>query len=307
MEVTGEGLRMWYGTPDAPVGRGGVTVGVAPCHPANAVIVEMRRAGTVTRWPARAVRGDVVPIAAGPGAVQYFRADFRALKEGEEAQIRPILSCAGRRIPVPSEADPADARGGWMSYRHRREEPASQAPSAPSPEVGTAPAFGVGLKWMGTVTARLRKPPEKIGEVPRGLRLNFAIVEGECRGPGLRARILPEGGDWMLIQRDGVAIPDVRTTWETEDGALLYGEYTGVFDLGPEGYERALRGSFPSFPAVQLAPRFTTHHPRYRWLNRLQCLGIGEVDMTALIVRYDLYAVGTQRTQGAGAGREGVP
>ena len=111
----------------------------------------------------------------------------------------------------------------------------------------------------------------------------------------------------MLIQRDGVAIPDVRTTWETEEGALLYGEYTGVFDLGPDGYDRAVRDSFPSFPAVQLAPRFTTDHPRYRWLNRLQCLGIGEVDMTGLIVRYDLYTVGTRRADGAPPRRAGVP
>jgi hypothetical protein len=83
----------------------------------------------------------------------------------------------------------------------------------------------------------------------------------------------------------------VRTTWETPDGALLYGEYSGTFDLGADGYENALRDRFPRMPAVQLAPRFVTSHPRYLWINRLQCVGIGQVDMTKLLVEYDLHAV----------------
>ncbi len=33
----------------------------------------------------------------------------------------------------------------------------------------------------------------------------------------------------------------------------------------------------------------TTAHPAYAWLNRLQCLGIGEVDLSKNRVTYDVY------------------
>ena len=45
----------------------------------------------------------------------------------------------------------------------------------------------------------------------------------------------------MIVRRDGVGVADVRITYETDDGALLLSRYYGIFDLGPGGYERALR------------------------------------------------------------------
>ena len=40
-----------------------------------------------------------------------------------------------------------------------------------------------------------------------------------------------------------------------------------------------------------MVPRYLTAYPDYQWLNRLQCLGIGEFDVQNLKVSYDLYAV----------------
>jgi hypothetical protein len=37
------------------------------------------------------------------------------------------------------------------------------------------------------------------------------------------------------------------------------------------------------------APRFLTSHPDYLWLNRIQCVNVGEVDLNSWVVGYDLY------------------
>jgi len=37
-------------------------------------------------------------------------------------------------------------------------------------------------------------------------------------------------------------------------------------------------------------PRFQTSHPNYFWINRLQCLNVGDVDLTADMLRFDFCA-----------------
>lgn len=133
--------------------------------------------------------------------------------------------------------------------------------------------------------------PEVIGPVPEGIRVNFYVTGGEVSGPKVRGRIRPVGADWLMIRRDGVGILDVRATIETHDGALIYVPYSGVADLGEAGYERFLQGQLPPTVALRTAPRFQTAHPAYEWLNRLQCVAIGEADLERLVVRYDVYAL----------------
>lgn len=287
-----DGLSIWYDTTDAPANEGAMVIGVAPYHPANHVVVDIRRPGSpVCRRSASPLPGRQSLLDSRSGeSRQYFRLAFPFLRDGEEVTVRPLVSCAGRSAPA-AQREPGGDEAPWFTYRHQVSRGAAPASLlAPAPRLA-GPSFRAELDFLGTVSAHLVAPPETIGVCPQGLRRNFYIARGTCNGPGLTATIRPEGGDWMLIQRDGVALPNVRTTWETPEGALLYGEYSGVFDLGPDGYEGALRGQFPKHPLVQLAPRFATSHPRYVWLNRVQCVGIGQVDMTALHVEYDLYAV----------------
>jgi hypothetical protein len=42
---------------------------------------------------------------------------------------------------------------------------------------------------------------------------------------------------------------------------------------------------------IRAVPRFITSHPDYLWLNRLQCVSIGEADLVDWIVSYDVYAL----------------
>src|SRR5262249_3798505 len=80
-----------------------------------------------------------------------------------------------------------------------------------------------------------------------------------------------------------------------DDGALLLSRYYGIFDLGPDAYERALRGEFDPVPPLVLAPQFITSHPNWLWLNRLQCLAVGRATMADLIVRLAVYAIRTEQ------------
>ena len=148
------------------------------------------------------------------------------------------------------------------------------------------------LEHVCSYNATLNPTFEVIGPVPEGIRVNAYVTGGEVSGPKLRGRLLPVGGDWLTIRTDGVGVLDVRATIETHDGALIYVTYAGVIDLGEDGYQKFLQGEPPaSGTPIRTAPRFHTAHPDYQWLNRLQCLGIGQAFLERSEVVYDVYAV----------------
>ena len=135
------------------------------------------------------------------------------------------------------------------------------------------------------------KAPEVIGPLPEGIRANFYVTGGSVQGPRVKGQVLPVGGDWLNIRTDGVGLLDVRATIQTDDGALIYTVYSGVADLGEDGYQKFLQQDLPPFIALRIVPRYHTAHPDYLWMNRIQCLGIGQADMARLEARYDVYAV----------------
>ncbi len=133
--------------------------------------------------------------------------------------------------------------------------------------------------------------PEVIGPLAEGIRVNVYVTDGEISGPKMRGRVRKVGGDWLSIRPDGIGVLDVRATFELEDGALVYTTYGGVAELGPDGYQRFLAGNPPDRVQLRIAPRYYTGHPDYLWLNRVQCVGVGEVDMQKMRVTYDIYAL----------------
>ena len=150
--------------------------------------------------------------------------------------------------------------------------------------------FDYSLEHNFSYTATL-SPPEVIGPLPEGVRVNFYVTGGEIKGPKVYGKFRPVGADWLLLRTDGVGILDVRATIETREEALIYAAYSGVLDLGEEGYDRFLRGELPLTVPLRVVPRFLTAHPDLQWLNRLQCLGIGEFNAQRLEVSYDAYGV----------------
>jgi hypothetical protein len=146
-----------------------------------------------------------------------------------------------------------------------------------------------GTSFLGSLRAVLRK--EWIGATPDGMRINWHVTEGTFVGPGLDAVVLPGAADWMRIRPDGIAIVDVQACFETREHVRVYGSYGGIFDLGRDGYARALRDEFDRLPPVVVTPTYLTADPRLEWLNRAQCIGVGRVDMTEFRVEFDVYVV----------------
>ncbi|MDB5971298.1 MAG: hypothetical protein JWQ90_3748 [Hydrocarboniphaga sp.] len=134
-------------------------------------------------------------------------------------------------------------------------------------------------------------PPQVIGPLPGGIRVNFTILGGEITGPRIRGELMPVGADFFNLRSDGVGILDVRACIRTHDGALIDVAYQGVGDLGEDGHARFLRGELPPKLQLRTAPRMTTAHPGYLWVNRLQCFGVGYVDMQSFEVFYDVHAL----------------
>jgi hypothetical protein len=253
-----------------------VTFGVQPPHPSNQLQIERVSNGR-RQSPLRAA-----PVgSAAAGGSQRFLGRLPALAPGETVEYTPVLTRSGLVIE----------RLAARSTRGVAEVAVPIVPSPEPPQTGVEPRYEWASEFLGAFTVQLAKPPESFGPVSDGLHITFYIASGEIHGPRINAKIRGEGGDWMLVRRDGVGVANVRITYETDDGALLLSRYYGIFDLGPDGYERALRNDYDPVPPLVLAPQFVTSHSHWLWLNRLQCLAVGRVTMADLIVRFDLYAI----------------
>ena len=121
------------------------------------------------------------------------------------------------------------------------------------------------LEHICSYSAQLQNPPEVIGPVAEGIRINFYVTSGEATGPKIRGILRPVSGDWFTIRTDGIGLLDVRATIETHDKALIFLAYTGVGDLGEDGYHKFLQqGVLLSLgvPARGVAfPDFASHVP----------------------------------------------
>ena len=167
--------------------------------------------------------------------------------------------------------------------------PSEEHSGATTAASGERPRWAWNSSFLGATTLMLRK--EVVGAVPEGLRINWHVIEGKFVGPGVEATILPGAVDWSCIRRDGVGTVNVEACLETPTGERIYTRYGGVFDLGPDGYARALRDDFDPLPSVIVTPTYATAEPRFEWINRAQCIGVGRVDMSTLRLELDVYVV----------------
>ena len=122
-------------------------------------------------------------------------------------------------------------------------------------------------------------PAQMLGAVPHGRRSIVPVTGGEFEGPRLRGKVLPGGGDWLLMRSDGVLELDLRITLETDDRALIYMTFQGLRH-GPADAIAALgRGEVvdPASYYFRTLPRFETSSETYAFLNRIITVGVGEV------------------------------
>ena len=143
------------------------------------------------------------------------------------------------------------------------------------------------LKFLAAVALRF-EAPQAIGETPDGVRFDF-MLQGTVDGPELKGHF-PRCAAYLLIDPDGIGTIRVRAPLLFNDGAVAELEATGRYDFGADGYQRAIAKDLPN-SALGWCPHFLTGDPRYMWLNRLQCLGVGELRPKETRVDYDLFAI----------------
>jgi hypothetical protein len=134
----------------------------------------------------------------------------------------------------------------------------------------------------------------QLGATPYGQRVIGTLRGGTFQGPKLRGRVLPGGGDWALFRPDGTLSVDVRTCFETDDGALIYVTYGGRWKI-PEELKAAVfdpettETVDPSRYYLRSNPLFETSAERYAWLNDVVAIGIGRRTPTG--ISYRLYEI----------------
>ncbi|MBI4767881.1 MAG: DUF3237 domain-containing protein [Deltaproteobacteria bacterium] len=123
------------------------------------------------------------------------------------------------------------------------------------------------------------------------LRVILPVIGGTVRGPKVNGEILPFGADWLLIRPDGLFELDVRVTIRTDDGELVYLYYRGVSNASAEIRERIQKGEEvdPSEYYFRTTPIFETGSEKYKWLNQIICVGVGETEVKR--VRYKIYQI----------------
>ncbi len=130
------------------------------------------------------------------------------------------------------------------------------------------------------------KPPQEIGKTAFGTRAIYDVTGGSFEGPALKGKILPSGGDWILVDDQGVGRLDVRCTFETDDGALIYIQYFGIVVIDPDRMNPAEESQYGD-TYFMTQPRFETADSRYQWLNRVVAVAEGRGMPNA--VEYKVY------------------
>ncbi|MCR5879840.1 DUF3237 domain-containing protein [Phenylobacterium sp. J367] len=150
-----------------------------------------------------------------------------------------------------------------------------------------------------TVDIRLEDgAPLALGRSPfRNRRVSY-IAGGAVDGERLRGEVLPGGGDWSELGAgpDGSALTliDVRSIWETHDGAQIYVTYGGRLvipaEVLPAFRDPAQVEGLPEDSYYfRIQPTFETADERYGWLNALVAVGTGR--RTAKGVRYRIFGL----------------
>jgi Protein of unknown function (DUF3237) len=163
----------------------------------------------------------------------------------------------------------------------------SAQPGSGAPKEHPRQRSSTELTFLATVALRF-ETPLSIGETPEGVCLELQI-HGTVRGPKLTGRLAPSTAH-LLIDSDGVGFMSARGPLKLASGALAELEANGRCDFGDDGYRRAITGDFPTAP-LGWCPRLVTGDPSYLWLNRAQCLGVGELRLKEMRADWDLFIV----------------
>jgi hypothetical protein len=114
------------------------------------------------------------------------------------------------------------------------------------------------------------------------------VTGGWVKGPRLNGTVTGPGADWIVAGSDGFGRLEVRTQLVTDDGVLLYLNYTGILELN-ELVQAAVAGGSTEYDDqyFRSTPRFETGDPRYAWANTTVFVGQGRIVPGG--VEYEIY------------------
>jgi hypothetical protein len=142
---------------------------------------------------------------------------------------------------------------------------------------------------IGFVNGGLRL---KVHSTPEESRFYSATGDRDLLGERVFSGSIVFGVDAIFVRQDDVELLDVKIAVQTDDGAVVDGEYTGVFYPGPRTFRQVVSEKpklgteqRPAEGAYFAMPRFYASDPKYAWLNGRQCLAIGRVQLIDNVAR----------------------
>jgi hypothetical protein len=145
-------------------------------------------------------------------------------------------------------------------------------------------------KYVFTLTVRIGEVTSA-GEIGHGVRRIIPILGGEVRGAEVNGKICAFGADFQIIRPNELIELEAKYAFETDDGAVVYVENTGI-RFGPVDLLQKLKRGEPVDPALiyfRTVPKFETGSDKYRWL--MQNLFIGSAARHADHVVIDVHQV----------------
>jgi hypothetical protein len=144
-------------------------------------------------------------------------------------------------------------------------------------------------RYVFTVTARIGEVINA-GETGHGVRRVIPVIGGEVRGK-VNGKVLASGADFQIIRPNELIELEAKYAFETDDGAVVYVENTGL-RFGPIDLLLKLKRGEPVDPKLiyfRTRPKFETGHPDYQWLT--QHLFVGSAARHADRVVVDVHQV----------------
>jgi Protein of unknown function (DUF3237) len=130
-------------------------------------------------------------------------------------------------------------------------------------------------------------------EIDPSLQVNEVRPGGWVKGPRINGTLLAPAGDWSRVLPSGAARLDVRATIRTDDGALIYISYNGIYRDSAATEARAMKGEVLTSKDMYfvIAPTLQTAAKKYQWLNAVQCIGKLVSYQNDAYVKYDIFVV----------------
>lgn len=128
-----------------------------------------------------------------------------------------------------------------------------------------------------------------LGEAPLGERRYVPLGGGIVRGPELNGRVVAGGVDWQIARRDGALEIEAHYVIETDDGARVEVQSTGLRHGPAEVMARLASGQAvdASEYFFRTLVRFTTGHPHWMHLNKVMAIARGQRQARRVLL--DLY------------------